>query len=142
VAALLLSGFFIYNSIDISNQTIRFRLKALGASIYEYRALTGHWPAKADDLSMTSMALKLRYWQDELQNGSVVVLWPRNLKPHPRDNGGRILAYFQGGLISTFGNWVCWGDLRTEYLPTDKLQAALKATPDLITKNSKPETQN
>ena len=127
VGGLIVIGVFLYNSIDISNQTISYRLKVLGAGIYEYYSVTGQWPASAADLAKTSMALQLRYWEDDLQTGRVVVLWPRNLKPNPLDNGSRILAYFNGGLISTFGNWVCWGDSRTEYLPTEKLQTILKS---------------
>lgn len=119
---------FAYNSIDIASQTIRFRLEALGASIYEYRGLTGRWPARADDLSGTSMALRLRYWQEDIQTGRVVVVWPRDWKTHPPDNRDRILAYHTSGLLANFGwQWVCWGDLRTEYLLTKKLQAALKS---------------
>jgi hypothetical protein len=129
VGALVLlaaAGVYLYNTMDISSQAVRYRLEALGASIYEYQAAAGHWPDKAADLAGTSMAMRLRYWQDDIKTGRVVVLWPQNLKPHPQDNADRILAYYNRGLISTLGNWVCWGDLRTEYLRTEKLQAVLK----------------
>jgi len=129
-ALLIFIGVYIYNTMDVSSQAIRYRLGALGASIYECQAATGHWLGKAEDLAGTSMAVRLRYWQDDLQSGRVVVLWPHNLKPNPKDNRDRILSYFTGGLISTLGNWVCWGDLRTEYLSTEKLQALLKLAQD------------
>jgi len=97
--------------------------------IYGYRAARGHWPAKVADLAGTPMALTMRGWDDDIVSGRVVVLWPQDWPPSPRDNGGKILAYYTAGLISEFGKqWVCWGDLRTEYLPTEKLQAALKTT--------------
>ncbi len=124
---LVLVGFYIYNTMDVSSQAVRYRLGALCESFYEYHAATGQWPAKSGDLAGTSMAVRLRYWQDDIQTGRVVVLWPQNLKPNPEDNADRILAYYNGGLISTLGNWVCWGDLRTEYLSTNKLDAILKS---------------
>lgn len=141
---LLISlGFFAYNSIDIASDAIRFRLQALGAGIYEYRALKGHWPAKADDLTITSMAVRLRFWQEEIQSGRVVVVWPRDWKPHPPDNRDRILAYYDSGLLSKFGRkYVCWGDLRTEYLSTAKLEAALTAANVSAAKNLQLETRN
>ncbi len=124
---LLAVAIYLYNTMDISSQAVRYRLEALGASIYEYHTATGQWPDQAADLAGTSMAVRMRYWQDDIQSGRVVVLWPHNLKPNPRDNADRVLAYFTGGLISKFGRqWVCWGDLRTEYLPTEKLQGILK----------------
>ena len=51
---------------------------------------------------------------------------PSDWKPNPQDNADRILAYYNAGLISKVGNWVLWGDLRTEYLRTEKLQALLR----------------
>lgn len=125
---LISLGFFIYNTMDISSLAICYQLGVYGTSIYEYQAANGHWPESAADLARTSISARFRHWQDELRSGRVVVVWPHNLKSNPRDNGNRILAYFTGGLISKFGrNWVLWGDLRTEYLPTEKLQAALQA---------------
>lgn len=143
-ALLIFAGVYIYSTADVASQAIRFRLKILGESIYEYHAATGHWPGQAEDLARTSMAVQMRFWQEDIQSGGVVVIWPQNLKPNLKDNADRILAYYRGGLISSLGNWVCWGDLRTEYLPAEKLQAALQATrtEPLITKNSKLETQN
>jgi hypothetical protein len=119
---------FLYNSTDISSQAVCYQLQAFGTAIYEYHAAHGQWPQGAADLAKTSLPARLRYWQEELQSGRVVVAWPQNWPPHPQDNGHYILAYFTGGLISGFGrHWVLWGDLRTEYLPSDKLTAVLKA---------------
>jgi hypothetical protein len=53
------------------------------------------------------------------------------LEGESRDNADKILAYYNAGLISKFGKqWVCWGDLHTEYLPSQRLQALLKSGND------------
>ena len=128
---LLVLGIFIYNTTDLASQAIRYQLGVYGTSIYEYRVATGRWPESAADLARTSIPGRFRHWQDELLSGTVVVIWPHNMEPNPRDNGHRILAYFNGGLIARFGRkWVLWGDLRTEYLPNDKLTTALQAAKD------------
>ena len=135
----------MYNTADVSHQGVSYRLGALCAGIYEYHEATGQWPGKVADLAGTPMAACLRYWQDDILSGRVVVLWPRDWQSNPKDNADKILAYYTGGLISEFGKqWVCWGDLRTEYLSTDKLQVSLKATETdpPTTKNSKLEPQN
>ena len=73
----------------------------------------------------TPLAMQLRYWDDDILRGRVVVVWPRDFKPNPRDNAHRLLAYYAAGLISKFGRqWVCWGDLRTEHLSSANLQTA------------------
>ncbi len=130
--SLRYTRFFLYMPIsDIAHKAVSFRLKFLCEGIYQYRAATGHWPAKAADLAGTPMALQLGYWEDDIHSGRVVVLWPQNWPPNPWDNAGKILAYYTAGTISQYGKqWVCWGDLRTEYLPTEKLQAILKSPKD------------
>ena len=58
---------------------------------------------------------------------AIVIVWHKNLKPDPKDNDGHILIYHNKGLIAERGqSWVCWGDLRTEYIKTDDLRAYLK----------------
>jgi hypothetical protein len=45
-----------------------------------------------------------------------------NLKPDPQDSADLIPAYHNSGLLAWFGRqWVCWGDLRTEYITTRQL---------------------
>ncbi len=83
------------------------------------------------------MALQMRGWDDDIYSGRVVVLWPRDWPPNPRNNPDKILAYYTAGTISGYGKqWVCWGDLRTEYLPTEKLQTIIE------TETSKLENRN
>jgi hypothetical protein len=128
---LLILGIFIYNTTDLASQAIRYQLGVLGGCIYEFQAANGHRPVSPAHLARTSISARYRYRQEELHSGRVVVIWPHDLKPGPRDNGHRILAYVTGGLISWFGrNWVLWGDLRTEYLSAEKLKAALHGTQD------------
>ena len=119
----------VIDCVDVAHEAVSFRLKFLCEGIYQYRAATGSWPTKAADLAGTPMALTMRGWDDDIYSGRVVVLWPQDWPPNPKDNADKILAYYTAGLISEFGKqWVCWGDLRTEYLPTEKLQAVLKTT--------------
>ncbi len=128
-AVVVAFAVFVYNSTDISHQALSYRLKFLCEGIYQFRAATGHWPIKTADLAGTPMALTMRYWDDDINSGRVVVVWPQDWPPNPRDNAGKILAYYTAGLISDFGKqWVCWGDLRTEYLPTERLQTLLRGS--------------
>ena len=61
-----------------------------------------------------------------LENGTNVIIWPKKLKPDPKENGGAILAYHNKGLLASMGRvWVCWGDLRTDYIKSVDLQAHL-----------------
>jgi hypothetical protein len=66
-----------------------------------------------------------------LEEGLDVIVWHQTLKHDPKNNAGYILAYLNKGLISELGRtWVCWGDLRTEYIKTDDLRAYLKNLKD------------
>jgi hypothetical protein len=112
---------------DVAHKSVQFQLAFTGQSIYEYRTKTGKWPAQIDDLAMTSLPIMSPYWKYELDNELIVVVWHKNLKSDPRENTGHILAYYNKGLISELGqSWVCWGDLRTEYIKTEDLRAYLK----------------
>ena len=91
---------------------------------------TGQWPSNPDDLSRTSLPLRFRYWRNVLDNGSMVIVWHDNLQSDPRANAGVILAYHNRGLRAWLGRqWVCWGDLRTEYISSKRLKAVLNADP-------------
>ena len=70
------------------------------------------------------------HWKYELDNELIVMVCHKDLKPLPKDNAGEILAYYNKGTISEQGrSWVCWGDLRTEYIKTDDLRAYLRGEP-------------
>jgi hypothetical protein len=125
VAMLFFSG-----TTDIAHESLKYELNAIGQSIYEYHAQTGQWPSSADDLERTSLSLRQRYWRPTLDNGSIVIVWHDELKPNPKDNGGVILAYHNRGLLAEMGRqWVCWGDLRTEYISSKRLKAVLNSEP-------------
>jgi hypothetical protein len=127
--AALLYNFFGPGSItDLAHESVRLHLKRVGASIYEYHARTGNWPSRLDDLAETSLASVPRNWRAPFDNGSVVIVWHDDLKSDPKKNASVILAYHNKGLIAQLGrHWVCWGDLRTEYITDDKLKANLNA---------------
>lgn len=124
---ILLAAARFYSLSDISHESIRLHLALLGSSIYEYHAKTGQWPARAEDLAQTSLPARSPYWKVMLDAGTNVVVWHQDLKPEPAQNAGVILAYHNRGLLAWLGHqWVCWGDLRTEYIPSRELQAKLR----------------
>jgi hypothetical protein len=112
---------------DMAHESTRVHLDLVGSSIYEYHVQTGKWPTQIGDLARTSLPAKSPYWRYMLDEGLIVVVWHKALKPNPKDNAGHILAYYDKGQISERGQkWVCWGDLRTEYLQTEDLNDYLK----------------
>ena len=130
-AAVLAAGMAVVNYFslnDLSHTTIQLFLRQYGSSIYEYRATTGEWPTCIDDLGRTSLPKQMRDWKVLLQDEVIVIVWWKDLQPDPPDNAQRILAYHNKGLYARLGRvWVCWGDLRTEYVPLEVLRAHLRA---------------
>ena len=119
---------FFSGTTEVAHESIRYELNAIGQSIYEYHTLTGKWPSTVDDLERTSLGLRQHYWEATVQNGSIVIVWNDHLSPNPANNRDVVLAYHNRGTLAMMGQqWVCWGDLRTEYLPSKRLQAALDA---------------
>src|SRR5438477_398784 len=127
IAVLLLVTFaHFYSLSDISHQAIRLHLQLIGSSIYEYHSRTGQWPSRVEDLAETSLPRQSPYWKVMIDSGTNVVVWHDDLKPDPKDNADLILAYHNRGLLAWLGrHWVCWGDLRTEYITTQQLRAKL-----------------
>ena len=81
-----------------------------------------------EDLAATSLPLRSPYWKQMLDQGTIVVVWPKDLKPDPKENASVVLTYDNGGLFARLGRvWVCWGDLRTEYVKAEELRNKLKA---------------
>jgi hypothetical protein len=129
--ALILPIVQYFDHSDVAHQAIRIWLGLFGSSIYEYHSKTGTWPTVAADLAETTVGRQLRGWDQMISDGAIVVVYHKNLKPDPKDNAGLILAYHNKGLYARLGRvWVCWGDLRTEYLTVEGLRAHLKAGPD------------
>jgi hypothetical protein len=118
-----------YHSVmEMKDLSIQAYLRLYGESIYEHHALTGKWPSEIDDLSRTSLPLKDRSgcWKSQLETQADVIMWPKDLKPDPRDNGHVILCYHSKGLDAERGQmWVCWGNLRTECITLEELQDKL-----------------
>lgn len=112
---------------EMSEQSQQVYLRLYGDSIYEYRALTGAWPSRVDDLARTSLPLKNpRWWKAQLDVGADVIVWPKDLKPDPPDNALAILCYHAKGLDAENGRiWVCWGDLRTGWITPEELREKL-----------------
>jgi hypothetical protein len=116
---------------DVAHEAVRLHLNLFGSSIYEYHATTGKWPTQIDDLAKTSLPVKSPYWWSWFDHDAMVIVWHKTLNPDPKANAGHILAYHNKGLIAERGqSWVCWGDLRTEYIKTEDLRAYLKNLKD------------
>jgi hypothetical protein len=128
IGLILLIALRFYSLSDIANESIRLHLQLLGSSIYEFHEKTGHWPMRAEDLAETSLAVRSPSWKVMLDSGTNVVVWRNDLKANPAENGNLVLAYHNRGLLALLGRqWVCWGDLRTEYIPSRELRARLRA---------------
>ena len=127
IVVLLIGIYWHYFSgASIPHETIRLHLRLTASSIYEFHKATGRWPTTADDLASTSLPLVSPYWRTLIENGSVAVVWRSDLKPDPKDNASLVLTYNNAGLFSKVGRvWVCWGDLRTEYVKEGELRAKL-----------------
>jgi hypothetical protein len=116
---------------DMVQKYAQYHLSAVGSSIYEYQAATGNWPTQSGDLARTSLPVRSPYWKYMLDDELIVVVWHKTLNPNPLGNADHILAYYNKGLISTQGqSWVCWGDLRTEYIKTEDLHKYLNGLKD------------
>jgi hypothetical protein len=125
IAVVLLVTYANFYSVsNISHQAIQLHLQLIGSSIYEYHSRTGLWPSRVEDLAETSLPRQSPYWKVMIDSGTNVVVWHDDLKPDPKDNADLILAYHNRGLLAWLGrHWVCWGDLRTEYITTQQLRA-------------------
>jgi hypothetical protein len=111
---------------DVAHEAVRLHLNFTGSSIYEYHATTGKWPTQIDDLEKTPLPARSPYWRSWFVNDAMVIVWHKSLKPDPKDNAAHILVYHSKGLIAERGqSWVCWGDLRTEYIKTKDLRTYL-----------------
>jgi hypothetical protein len=130
VAAFLIVGIVAYNYYHVmwmSDVGQHGDMRLIGEGIYEFHAKTGKWPAKLDDLSVTSLPMKYpRWWTDQLVLAANTIVCPKNLTPNPTDNGHVILCYHNKGLDAERGRmWVCWGDLRTGPMTLEALQEHL-----------------
>jgi hypothetical protein len=120
-----------YDHNDVAHQAIQVWLWLYADAIYEYRSSTGQCPSQPDDLAKTSLPKGFPYWKQVLDDGTIVIVWHKRLKPDPKDNAGLILAYHNKGQYAQLGRvWVCWGDLRTEYIKREDLQAQLRRQAD------------
>ncbi len=117
-----------YGISDIAHEAIKLQLQLIGSSIYEYHDKTGRWPTRVEDLERTSLPQRSPHWRELIEIGTNVIVWNADLKPDPKDNAGRVLAYHNKGLLAWMGRqWVCRGDLRLEYIRSKDLKALLKS---------------
>jgi hypothetical protein len=127
--SLLIVRYFDHN--DLAHQAIQVWLRRYADAIYEYRSTIGRCPSHPDDLAKTSLPKRFPYWKQVLDDGTIVIVWRKRLRPDPKDNAGLTLAYHNKGLYAQLGRvWVCWGDLRTEYIRREDLQDRLQRRAD------------
>lgn len=127
IVAILIKIAWDYFSYDsIPHETIRLHLRLTASSIYEFHRAAGRWPTRADDLASTSLPQISPYWKTLIDNDTVSIVWRSDLKPDPKNNAALVMTYNRTGLFPKLGRvWVCWGDLRTEYIKEEELQAKL-----------------
>jgi hypothetical protein len=129
--ALIVPVVRYYSRSDVAHLAIQTWLRLYGSAIYEYHSKTGQWPSRTDDLAKTSLPQGFRYWRQTLDDQAIVIVWNKDLKTVPKDNARLILAYHNKGLYARLGRvWVCWGDLRTEYITVEDLRAHLQTGKD------------
>src|SRR5205807_2378069 len=86
VFALLWCAHFVWDYYDrdsIAHQAMQFQLKLFGSAMYEYHSATGRWPTSLDDLAQTSLPKRSYVWRQTAT--TLVLLWPKNFKPDPKD---------------------------------------------------------
>jgi hypothetical protein len=115
---------------DTIDDAYQVQLKTIAESIYEYRIATGKWPTHAEDLTKTSLAVQAPLILKMVQDEYFVVNWRDDWKPNPRENGGRILVWAKSGRPRMGWVWVCWGDMRMEYMHQDRVAAILRENKD------------
>ena len=104
LASLVIGIVFDYlDRGSIPHQAIQLHLRLVGSIIYEFHTNTGRWPERAEDLAATSLPLRSPYWKQMLDQGIIVVVWPKGLKPDPKENAGVVLTYDNGGLFARLG---------------------------------------
>ena len=120
----------MWTNSDVVHQAIQIWLRLYADSIYEYQSITGQCASQIDDPAKTSLPKKFPYWKHVLDDGTIVIVW-HSAKTDSKDNAGLILAYHNKGLYAQLGRvWVCWGDLRTEYIKREDLQTRLQRQAD------------
>src|SRR5437660_1157014 len=129
LGAVLVVGVLVANYYDEEEiyKAQQVYLRLYGESLYEYHALTGKWPSRIEDLAGTSLALKYpHWWKSQLDIEADVIVWPKDLKPDPKQNGHALLCYHNKGLDAERGRmWVCWGDLQTGCITSEELRGFL-----------------
>lgn len=127
VVLLIWVAHFAWDYFDcgsVAHQSMQIQLKLFGSAMYEYHTATGRWPGRVDDLAQTSLPQQSYVWRQTAS--TFVFLWPKELKPDPKDNARVLLAYIPGGLFNRMGRvWVIWGDLRTEHMREGELRSTL-----------------
>src|SRR2546421_277853 len=76
---------------SIAHQAMQYQLRLFGSATYEYHSASGRWPTRLGDLAQTSLPQRSHVWRQTA--GTIVFLWPTDLKPDPIHNADVLLAY-------------------------------------------------
>src|SRR5216684_7142657 len=80
---------FVWDYFDpgsVAHQAMQNQLRLFGSAIYEYHSVSERWPTSLDDLAQTSLPRRGYVWRQTAS--TIVFLWPKDLKPDPKDNAG------------------------------------------------------
>ena len=106
----------MYNLSGIGHSTVQLIPLEDGPMAFQSGRSGGDFPAAAESVLEANAG-----------QGTFVVVWHSDLKPEPNDNAGVVLVYHDEGLLARLGRvWVCWADLRTEYIKAEELQRRLR----------------
>jgi len=94
-------------------------LTSVARFAYEFRNSTGNWPS---DISQLGLDRRL---SSRFSYRGVVLAHPRYLSRSPSANREKIIAYQYTGKRLWPYRWVCWGDLRTEYISNRRFERTM-----------------
>lgn len=117
------------NLWPVADHTEKLHLELIARSIYDYHASAGRWPTQPGDLLQTSLPQQCPHDVAMMRAGAFVVNWPTaDWQPTPQENADRLLLYSKGGPLRFGRVWVCWGDLRLEYMKEEHALELLRQT--------------
>ena len=119
VGPVFLVSFLVGMWILKLNSDEEEKLTSVAQFAYAFWDDNGRWPNHVSELD-------LRRWQSRTVSYSNVVLaHPRHLSRNRAANRGMIVVYQYTGKRLWPYRWVCWGDLRTEYISNSRFERTM-----------------
>ena len=95
------------------------KLTSVAQFAYEFWGSNGHWPNNISELDLARWQSRTVSYRD------VVLAHPRHLSRNPAANREIIVVYQYTGKRLWPYRWVCWGDLRTEYISNTRFERTM-----------------